>query len=115
MSKDIEFLQPKSKNVIIKRDVKFDENISSCESTLTGVSPLACDPDLTYVPPLSISSTSNKIPSTSNDESEDVNPPPPPQDLPSTSQLPKWVRFTWDAIGSLERDPADQRRTSYQL
>ena len=36
-------LQKKSKNIIIRRDVKFDENISACE------------PDSAYVPPLSLS------------------------------------------------------------
>jgi len=55
----------KSKNVIIRRDVKFDENISAYE------------PSPADVPPLSISSTFENISSSSDDESEDDNPPPP--------------------------------------
>eukprot|EP00253_Pinus_taeda_P032918 PITA_32918 len=70
----------KSKSVIIRRDVKFDENKSACE------------PSLADVPPLPISSTFENI-SSSDDESEDDNPPPPSQD----HQLPRWVRATRDA------------------
>eukprot|EP00253_Pinus_taeda_P029709 PITA_29709 len=53
----------KSKNVIIRRDVKFAENISAYETSLANV------------PPLSIPSTSENI-SSSDDDSEDDNPPP---------------------------------------
>jgi len=60
----------KSKNVIIRRDVKFDENKSAYE------------PSSVHVPPLSISSTFEHIYSL-DDESEDDNPPPPSQDPPS--------------------------------
>eukprot|EP00253_Pinus_taeda_P031082 PITA_31082 len=74
----------KSKNVIIRRDVKFAENISAYE------------PSSVDVPPLSIPSTSENI-SSLDDESEDDNPPPPSEDPPSAPQLPKWVRATWDA------------------
>eukprot|EP00253_Pinus_taeda_P023024 PITA_23024 len=70
----------KSKNVIIRRDVKIDENKSACE------------PSPADVPPLPISSTFENI-SSSDDESEDDNPPPPSQD----PQLPRWVRATRDA------------------
>eukprot|EP00253_Pinus_taeda_P018675 PITA_18675 len=73
----------KSKNVIIRRDVKFAENISAYE------------PSSVDVPPLSIPSTSRNI-SSSNDDNEDDNPPPPSQDPPSTPQLPKWVHATRD-------------------
>ena len=87
-------LQPKSKNIIIRRDVKFDENIAACEPSSAGVPSLACEPNSTYVPPLSISSNSKNIPSTSDDDNEDENLPPPPQDHPSAPQLPKWVHST---------------------
>ena len=70
--------------------------------------PLACKPDLAYVPPLSISSIFDSIPSSSDDESEDDNPPPPLEDIPSAPQLPLWVRSTWDVAGSLVGDPADR-------
>ena len=66
----------KSKNVIIRSDVKFSENISACE------------PSSEDVPPLPISSTFENI-SSSDDESEDENPPPPSQDPPLAPQLPK--------------------------
>ena len=75
--------QQKSKNIIIRRDVKFDENISACEPSSAGVPPLACEPDLAYVPPLSISSIFDSIPSSSDDDIEDDNPPPPLEDIPS--------------------------------
>ena len=68
---------------------------------MAGEPPLAREPDLAYVPPLSISSIFDNVPSSSNDDSEDDNPPPPPQDPPSAPQLPKWVRSTRDAAGSL--------------
>eukprot|EP00253_Pinus_taeda_P035879 PITA_35879 len=95
----------KSKNVITRRDVKFDENKSAYE------------PSSAHVPPLSISSTFEHI-SSSDDESEDDNPPPPSQDhpsAPSTPSLPKWVQATQDAAGDLASDPTDQRRTRSQF
>eukprot|EP00253_Pinus_taeda_P022187 PITA_22187 len=88
----------KSKTVIIRRDVKFDENKSACE------------PSPADVPPLPISSTFENI-SSSDDESEDDNTPPPSQD----PQLPRWVRATRDAAGDLAGDPTDQRRTRSQF
>ena len=94
MSKDIDLFHLSPKNVIIRRDVKFAENISAYE------------PSSADVPPLSISSTFENI-SSSDDESEDENPPPPSQDPPSAPQLPKWVCATRDAAG----DPTDQPRT----
>ena len=60
----------KSKNVIIRRDVNFAENI------------LGYEPSSAAMPPLSISSTFENI-SSSDDESEVENPPPPSQDPPS--------------------------------
>jgi len=58
------FIPPKSKNVIIRRDVMFAENISAYE------------PSSMDVPPLSIPSTSENI-SSSDDDNKDDNPPPP--------------------------------------
>ena len=52
--KGYRLLQPKSKNVIIRRDVKFDENISACEPSSASVPPLACELDSAYVPLLSL-------------------------------------------------------------
>ena len=80
-----------------------------------GVPPLACEPDSAYVPPLSISSIFDNIPSSSDDGSEDENPHPPLEDIPSAPQLPMWVRSTRDAASSLVGDPADRRRTCSQF
>ena len=77
--------------------------------------PLACEPNLAYVPPLSISSIFYSIPSSLDDDNKDENPPPPPQDPPSASQLSKWVQSTRDAAGSLAGDPAGRRRTRPQF
>eukprot|EP00253_Pinus_taeda_P030703 PITA_30703 len=95
-------IKPDSKNVIIRRDVKFDENKSAYE------------PSLAHVPPLYISSTFEHI-SSLDDESEDDNPPPPSQEPPSAPSLPKWVQATRDAVGDLVGDPTDQRHTRSQF
>ena len=108
--KGYRLLQPKSKNIIIRKDVKFDENILACEPNSAGVPPLACEPDSAYVPPLSLSSIFNSIPSSSDDDSEDENPRPPLEIVPYTPQLPRWVRSTRDAVGSLAGDLVDRRR-----
>ena len=76
--------------------------------------PLACEPYSAYVPPLSISSIFYNIPSSLDDDIKDEN-PPPPQNLPSASQLLIWVRSTWDETGSLAGDPANQRCTRSQF
>ena len=73
--------------------------------------PLACNPDLEYVSPLSIYSIFDNIPSSSDDGNKDGNPPPPPQDIPLAPQLPRWVRSTQDVVGSLAGDPKDRRCT----
>eukprot|EP00253_Pinus_taeda_P019350 PITA_19350 len=85
--KGYRLLTPKSKNVIIRRYVKFVENISSY------------DPSSADVPPLSILSTSENI-SSLDDDSEDDNPPPPSKDPPS-AQIPKWVCATQDTTSAL--------------
>eukprot|EP00253_Pinus_taeda_P007002 PITA_07002 len=104
-SKDVKgyrLLQPKSKNVIIRRDIKFAKNISAYE------------PNSTNVPPLSIPSTSKNIPSL-DDAIEDENPPPPSWDPPSAPQLPKWMHTTRNAAGAPAGDPIDQRCTHSQF
>eukprot|EP00253_Pinus_taeda_P014174 PITA_14174 len=95
-------LSPKSKNVIIRRDVNFAEKISAYE------------PSSTDVPPLSVPSTFENI-SSSDDESEDENPTPPSRDPPLAHELPKWVRATQDVAGALVRDPTNQRHTCSQF
>ena len=72
-----------------------------------GVPPLACELDSAYVPPLSLSSILNSIPSSSDDDNDDDNPHPPLEIVPYTPPLPRWVRSTQDVAGSLAGDPAD--------
>ena len=43
--KGYRIIQPHSHDIIIRRDVKFDENLLACEPNLAGVPFLACKPD----------------------------------------------------------------------
>ena len=85
--KGYRLLQPHSRDIIIRRDVKFDENLLACEPNLAGVPSLAYDPDSTNVP----SSPSNfleRFPTTVfDDDNEDENPPPPTH-VPPVSPAP---------------------------
>ena len=75
--KGYRLLQPHSNDVIIRRDVKFDENLLACETNSTVVQSLACKPDSMIVP----SSNSNflcRFPTpVFDDDSEDQNTPLP--------------------------------------
>ena len=75
--KGYRLLHPHSHDIIIRRDVKFDENLLACEPKSMVVPYLAFEPDSTIVP----SSTSNfldRFPTlVSDDDSEDENLPPP--------------------------------------
>jgi hypothetical protein len=92
------FIQPHFNEIIIRRDVKFDENCLACKPNSTIVPSSSYDPYSMCVPyfvPILVSS--------SNDDSEDENPPPPthippdesfePEPTP-TPPLPRWVRLT---------------------
>ena len=72
-------VQPHSHDIIIRRDVKFDENLLACEPNLEGVPSLACEPDSEIVPSSSPSSSFlDRFPTpVSDDDSEDENPTPP--------------------------------------
>ena len=101
--KGYRLLQPHYHHIIIRRDVKFDENL------------LACEPDSVIMS--SSSSCFNfldKFPTPiSDDDSEDENPPPHahvPLIAPAPI-LPRWVRSTCEAAG----DPRDQRQTRSQF
>ena len=61
---------------------------------------------------LSLSSIFNSIHSSSDDDIEDENPPPPLEIFPYTPPLLRWVHSTWDVVGSLVGDPSDRKRTS---
>ena len=50
-------IQPHPHDIIIRRDVKFDQNLLACKPNLAGVPSLVCEPDLAIMP----SSTSNFI------------------------------------------------------
>jgi hypothetical protein len=65
-------LQPHCNEIIIRRDVKFDENLLVCEPNSTIMPSSAYNPYSVFVP----SSISIMVYS-SNDESEDENPPLP--------------------------------------
>ena len=111
--KGYRLLQPHSHDIIIRRDVKFDENLLACEPNLSGLPSLACEPDSTIVPS-SYSSILDRFPTPiSDDDSEDENPPPPahvPLVAPAPI-LPRWVRSTCKVAGDLADNPRDQRRT----
>ena len=117
--KGYELLQPHSHDIIIKRDVKFDENLFACEPNLVSVPSLAYEPDSTIVPSSSSSSSFlDRFPAlVSDDDSEDENPPPPAHVPPITpaSMPPRWDRSTLEATGDLASDPRDQRRTRSQF
>ena len=116
--KGYRILQPHSHDIIIRRDVEFDENILSCESKLAGVLSLTCKPDSEIVPSFSSSNFLHMFPTlVSDDDSEDENSPPPTHVPPiaPASILPQWVRSTCEAAGDLASDPRDQCRTCSQF
>jgi hypothetical protein len=115
--KGYRLLQSHFNEIIIRRDVKFDENILACEPNSTVVPSSACEPSSAFVP-------SYDPVCSSDDDSEDENPPslshPPldesfePKPTPAPP-LPRWVRSTQEAAGDLVGDPSDQRRTRSQF
>ena len=81
-------LQPHYHDIIIRRDVKFDENLLAYELNLAGVPYLACEPDSVIVPSSSSSNFLDRSPTlVSDDDSEDENPPPPTH-VPSIAPAP---------------------------
>ena len=76
--KGYRLLQPHSHDIIIRRDVKFDENLLAYEPNLAGVTSLAFEPDSTIMPSSSSFIFLDRFPTpVSDDDSEDENPPPP--------------------------------------
>jgi transposase InsO family protein len=117
--KGYRLLQPHCNEIILRRDVKFDENLLACEPNSAVVPSSACEPSSTFVP-----SSVPILVSSSDDESEDDNPPLPADIPPDESfepeqapvpPLPRWVRSTREAAGDLVGDPSDQRRTRSQF
>ena len=106
-------LQPHYHDIIIRRNVKFDENILACKPNLEGVPSLSYEPDSAIVPSSTLNFLDRFPTPISNDDSEDENPPPsthvPP--IAPAQILPRWVRSTCEAAGDLAGDPRDQCRT----
>jgi hypothetical protein len=117
--KGYRLLQPHCNEIILRRDVKFDENLLACEPNSAIVPSSACDPSSVVVP-----SSVPILDSSSDDESEDENPPLPADIPPDESfepeqapvpPLPRWVHSTREATGDLVGDPSDQRQTRSQF
>jgi hypothetical protein len=110
--KGYRLLQPHCNEIIIRRDVKFGENLLACEPNSTIVPSWACEPSSTFVPsyvPILVSFSDN--------DSEDENPPPPAHLPPDESfepeptpapPLPRWVCSTREAVGGLVSNPLYQ-------
>ena len=127
--KGYRLLESHCHEIIIIRDIKFDENLLACEPNLVFVTSLACKPNSMVVPssaykPYSTFVPSYDLASSSDDDSEDENPPlpahPPPYESfepePAPSPpLPRWVRSTRETVGDLIGDPSDQRQTHSQF
>jgi hypothetical protein len=109
--KGYRLLQPHFNEIILRRDVKFDENLLTSETNSVVVPSSAYKPSSAFVPsfvPILVSS--------SDDDSEDENPPlpvhlpldesfePEPAPIPL---LPRWVCSTQEAVGGLVSDPSD--------
>jgi hypothetical protein len=102
--KGYRLLQPHCNEIIIRRDVKFDENLFACEPNSVIVPSSACKPSSTFVP-----SSVLILVSSSDDDNEDENSPPfahlPPDK--SFELVPRWVHSTREAAGDLVGDPSD--------
>jgi hypothetical protein len=110
-------LQSHCNEIIIRRDVKFDENLLAYNPNSTFVPSLAFEPNSAIVP-------SCDLVSSLDDDSEDENPPPPAHPHPDESfepepapapLLPIWARSTREVVGDLVDDPSDQHRTHSQF
>jgi hypothetical protein len=114
---------------IIRRDVKFDENLLVYEPNSTFMPSLSCEPNSTVVPssdcePYSTFVPSSVLVSSSYDDSEDEIPPLPSHlpldesfepELAPAPPLPRWVHSTREATGDLVSDPSNQRYTHSQF
>ena len=121
-SKDVKgyrLFHPHCNEIILRRYVKFDENLLACEPSSVIVPSSAFEPSSVFVP-----SYISIMVSSSNDDSEDENPPPPthlPLDEsfePEATQippLPRWVRSTQEVVGDIISDPSYQRQTCSQF
>jgi hypothetical protein len=126
-SKDVKgytLLQPHFNEIIIRRDVKFDENILDCEPNSVFVTSLTCEPNSVFVLSSAYEPSSTfvhysiptMVSSSSNDDSEDESPLflahlPPYESIEleptPTPPLLRWVHSTREATGDLFTDPSD--------
>jgi hypothetical protein len=123
--KGYRLFQPHCNEIIIRRYVKFDENLLAYESNLMFVPSLACKPNSTFLPSLACEPSltffpSSVLVSSSDDDSEDENPPPPAHLPPDESfesepapspPLPRWVCSTREATGDLVSDTSYKCQT----
>jgi hypothetical protein len=118
--KGYRLFQPHCNEIIIRRNVKFDENLLAYEPNSAYVTSSACKKYLVFVP----SFVPILVYSSSDGNSEDENPPPPVHLPPyksielepaPTPSLPRWVCSTQEEIGDLVNDPSNQCRTHSQF
>jgi hypothetical protein len=115
--KGYRLLQSHCNEIIIRRDVKFDENLLPYEPNSTIVPSSAYEPSSTFVPYFDLVYSSD-------DDNEDENPPPPSHPPPDDSFEPeptptppllRWVHSTCEEDGDLVSDPLDKCRTRSQF
>ena len=108
--KGYRIIQPHSHDIIIRRDVKFDENLLACDPNSAVVTSLAYEPDSAIVPSYN-SNFLDRFPTlVSDDDIEDENPSLPTHIPPVAPAplLPRWVCSTCEAAGDNADDPRDQ-------
>jgi hypothetical protein len=103
----------------MRRDVKFDEKLSTCEPNSMFVPSSTYQPSSTFVPSSSPIMVSSLV-----DDNEDEHPPLPTHLPPNESiehehapapSLLRWVCSTHEATGDLEDDPLEQHQTHSQF
>jgi hypothetical protein len=117
ISKVARLLQPHCNEIVIRRYVKFDENILACKPNLVIVPSSSCEPSSMFVPYFV-----HILVSSSDDDREDENPPlpahlPPYESIEleptPTPSLPRWglKSSTREVVGDLVSDPSNQHQT----
>jgi hypothetical protein len=91
--KDYRLIQPHCNEIIIIRDIKFDENLLACEPNSSFVPSLACEPNSAFVPSLAYKPSLKIVPSSilvsySDYDFENETPPPPAHLPPEESIVP---------------------------
>jgi hypothetical protein len=110
-------LQPHSNEIIIRRDVNFDENLSNCKSNLVFMPSMVIYPSSVFVP--------SSIPILVyflDDDNKDENPPPQAH-LPLDESieheptpvplLHRWVFPAQEATCDLSSDPTNKHRACF--